>query len=206
MKKLSTLQWGLIIIAAVLASNILQFYIFNQNTTNQRSSTASQPIYENKYNLYNDYASRIQNVYQFLVQLDNVKTPNDSYLLTEGFYIGISSDYYTYLESLIRKTESADYNEDLNHIIETNGNLQTMIYELKNYFTVHQNDANFPDQWNDIKSLLKETNMLLASGSSKDTTLYNITSYPENFIAKTDYQSTMSALNENFANLLDLLR
>jgi hypothetical protein len=206
MKKISVLQCGLIIIAAVIASNILQFYIFNQDSNKHLSSTASQPIYESKYNLYNDYASRIQNVYQFLVQLDNVKTPNDSYLLSEGFYIGISSDYYTYLESLIRKTESANYSEELKHIIETNENLQIMIYELKNYFTIHQNDASFPEQWKEIKSLLKETNVLLASGSSKDTTLYNITSYPENFVPKPDYQSTMSDLNENFANLVNLLR
>lgn len=190
----------------MLISNISQFIISNKDNNELNSSPSSQSVYEDKYNLYNEYAGRIQNVYQFLVQLDNLKTPNDRYLFSEGFYTGISSDFYVYLESLIRKTESPDYSEELNHIIETNNNLQIMIYELKNYFTAHQNDSKFSEHWDKIKSLLKETNMLLVSESSKDTTLYNITSYPENFIAKPDYMSTMSALNENFSKLVDLLR
>ncbi|MEK3918104.1 hypothetical protein [Paenibacillus sp. FSL K6-2393] len=205
MKKVKVYQWVFITIVVILVSNIIQFYIFNNKNTEQKGTITFQPIYESKYNIYADYSNRVQNVYRFLIQLDNTKTPNDSYLLSEGFITGMSADYYTYLESLIRNIDSADYNEELNHIIETNKNLQLMIYELKNYFVAHQNADTFPEGWGKIKALLKETCLQLASESSKDTNLYNITSYPENFITKSDYPTTMASLNQKFATLVNLL-
>lgn len=80
-----------------------------------------------------------------------------------------------------------------------------MLYELKNYCDAHWNDAKLPENWGEIEGLLQKISAQLTSGSSEDLNLYNITSYPENFIKKSGYSDAMAALNEDISNVMELL-
>ncbi|WP_145411008.1 hypothetical protein [Paenibacillus xylanexedens] len=205
MRKNNALKYIFIIVAAVLISNVIQFYVFNQNNTEPKDDTLP-PIYETKMNIYSDYSSRVQVIYQFLVNLNNAHTRNEAQFFSDGFISGMSADHYTYLESIIQKMDHGEYTDEVQRMIETNQNLYLMVYELRDYFDAEQDDADFPDHWNEVHALLEEITNQIASGSSESTTLYNITSYPENFIIKTDYETTMSSLNENIAKVIELIR
>ncbi|WP_128104155.1 hypothetical protein [Paenibacillus sp. DCT19] len=205
MRKKNAIKYIFIIVAAVLVSNVIQFYVFNQNNTEQKDETL-QPIYETKMNIYSDYSSRVQVIYQFLVNLNNANTRNEAQFFSDGFISGMSADHYTYLESIIQKMNHGEYTDEVQRIMDTNQNLYLMVYELRDYFDVEQDDADFHANWNEVHALLEEITNQIASGSSESTTLYNITSYPENFIIKTDYETTMSSLNENIAKVIELIR
>ncbi|MDQ0172718.1 hypothetical protein [Paenibacillus tundrae] len=205
MRKNNAIKYIFIIVAAVLISNVIQFYVFNQNNMEQKDDTLP-PIYESKANLYTDYSSGVQNIYRFLVNLNNAHTRNEAKFFSDGFISGMSADHYTYLESIIQKMDHGENTNEVQRIIETNQNLYLMIYELRDYFDVKENNADFPDHWNEVHTLLEEITNQIASGSSESTTLYNITSYPENFIIKEDYKTTMSSLNENIAKVIELIR
>ncbi|MDR6722782.1 hypothetical protein J2W91_001234 [Paenibacillus amylolyticus] len=205
MRQKNVVKYILIMIAAVLVSNVIQFYVFNQDNTAQKDDTL-QPIYESKSNIYADYSARVQNINRFLVNLNNARTRNETKFFSDGFISGMSADHYTYLESIILKMDHGEYTDEVQRIIETNQHLYLMVYELRDYFDVEQDDADFPDHWNEVHTLLEEITNQIASGSSESTTLYNITSYPENFIIKTDYETTMTSLNENIAKVIELIR
>ncbi|MCM3173656.1 hypothetical protein [Paenibacillus sp. MER 99-2] len=205
MRKKNALKYIFIIVAAVLISNVIQFYVFNQNSTEPKDDTLP-PIYETKMNIYSDYSSRVQVIYQFLVNLNNAHTRNEAQFFSNGFISGMSADHYTYLESIIQKMDHGEYTDEVQRMIETNQHLYLMVYELRDYFDAEQDGADFPDHWNEVHALLEEITNQIASGSSESTTLYNITSYPENFIIKTDYETTMSSLNENIAKVIELIR
>lgn len=205
MRKNNAIKYIFIIVAAVLISNVIQFYVFNQDNTEQKDDTL-QPIYETKMNIYSDYSSRAQNIYRFLVDLNNAHTRNEAQFFSDGFISGMSADHYTYLESIILKMDHGEYTDEVQHIIETNQHLYLMVYDLRDYFDVEQDDAEFPGHWNEVHTLLEEITNQIASGSSESTTLYNVTSYPENFIIKTDYETTMTSLNENIAKVIELIR
>lgn len=208
MKKSDLIKWILITIVAVLISNLLQFFI-SSRINMDKTSVASQPIYENenKYNLFTDYSSRIQSDYRFLLELVNDKysEPNEAYLFSQGFLMGTSTDYYSNLEVLLKKLDSNEYNYELSNIIETNKNLQNMIYKLNRYFFTQRNNSKFPENWGEIKILLMKISAQLSSESTKDMSLYNITSYPKEFITKSEYTSTISGLNKKISEVIDII-
>ena len=79
MRKNNAIKYIFIIVAAVLISNVIQFYVFNQNNMEQKDDTLP-PIYESKANLYTDYSSGVQNIYRYLVNLNNAHTRTISML------------------------------------------------------------------------------------------------------------------------------
>lgn len=206
MKKNDLIRWTLIVIVAVLFSNVLQFFLSNRIMIDKDSENR-QTIHENKYNIFTSYSSRIQSFYYFLLEIENNKNniPKEIYLLSQGFLLGTSTDNYSYLEMLIKRWDSDEYNYELNNIIETNKNLQIMIYKLNSYYFTHQNNPKFPENWGGITVLIKNINAQLASKSTADMTLYNITSYPLEFINKSEYVTTMSSLNKKISEVIDII-
>ncbi len=59
-----------------------------------------------------------------------------------------------------------------------------MIYKLNRYFFTQRNNAKLPENWEEIKELLAKISTQLTSESTKDVSLYNITSYPKEFVTK----------------------
>jgi hypothetical protein len=208
LKKRYLIRWILITTVVVLLSNLIQFFISNRINGNNPLVT-SQPIYEieNNYNIFTDYSSRIQSTYRFLLELENDKysKPNEAYLFSQGFLIGISTDYYSSLEVFIKKLDNNEYNHELNNIVETNKNLQTMIYKLNRYFFTQRNNSKLPENWGGIKVLLTNISTQLTSESTKDVSLYNITSHPKEFVTKSEYATAISSLNKEISEVIDLI-
>ncbi|MCM3493671.1 hypothetical protein M4D52_09545 [Paenibacillus lactis] len=208
MKKRYLLKWIIITTVLVLISNLLQFVVSNR-VGGDKLPVTSQPIHDNNnsYNIFTDYSSRIQSTYRLLLELENDKysKPNDAFLLSQGFLIGNSTDYYSNLEVLIQGLDSTDYNHELHNIVETNKNLQTMIYKLNRYFFTQRNNAKLPENWEEIKELLAKISTQLTSESTKDVSLYNITSYPKEFVTKSKYTTAISTLNKDIFKVIDLI-
>lgn len=80
-----------------------------------------------------------------------------------------------------------------------------MINELKNYFDTYRYDTELPEDWVEIRVLLKKICDKLSLGSSDSMTLYNITSSPENFIIQSDYATLMSSLNEEISEVINII-
>lgn len=211
MKKNNLIKWILIIIPVVLISNLIQYYVFHRNDASNRNhveinTDSFQAIYENKDNIYWHYSSRTLSTYLFLLQLEyNTTSPNEGYMLSKGFLMGNSPEYYTYLEMIIRNMNDGEYSTELNNIIATNHNLHGMVNELNNYFDAHRDDTELPENWRRIKELLKKIGDKVSSGSSDSMTLYNITSFPDDFIIKPDYETAMSTLNEDISKVISIL-
>jgi len=207
-KKRYFIKWMLMTAVLVLLSNLLQFYIFSR-ASGDKLPVTSQPTHdnENSYNTFTDYSSRIQSTYRFLLELENDKysKPNDAFLLSQGFLIGNSTDYYSYLEVLIKSLDSNDYNHELHNIVDTIKNLQTMIYKLNRYFFTQRDNAKLPDNWEKIEGLHAKISTQLTSESTKDVSLYNITSYPKEFVTKSEYTTAISTLNKDIFEVIDLI-
>lgn len=117
--------------------------------------------------------------------------------------MGISSDYYTKLDVLLEKMDGKEYNYELTNIVETNKNLQRMVYVLNKYLFSQQNNSEFPESWAEVKGSLMKIRPLLASSSTEDLTLYNITSYPREFITQPQYRDTMITVNRGISEVID---
>lgn len=208
MKQRYFMKWILITTVLILLSNLLQFVISNRVSGHKLPVTSQPPHHnENSYNTFTDYSSRIQSTYRFLLELENenYNKPNEAYLLSQGFLIGTSADYYSNLEVLIQGLDSNDYNHELHNIVDTNKNLQTMIYKLNRYFFTQRDNAKLPDNWEKIEGLLAKISTQLTSESTKDMSLYNITSYPKEFVTKSEYTTAISTLNKDIFEVIDLI-
>lgn len=117
--------------------------------------------------------------------------------------MGIGSDYYTKLDVLLEKMDGEEYNYELTNIVETNKNLQRMVYVLNKYLFSQQNNPEFPENWTEVKGSLMKISPLLSSSSTEDLTLYNITSYPKEFIAQPQYKDTMISVNRGISEVID---
>ncbi|KOP65347.1 hypothetical protein AMS62_08845 [Bacillus sp. FJAT-18019] len=208
MKKRYLIRYIIITTVVVVFSNLIQFFVANQIDRNN-SPVTSQWIYDNEYNynVFTNYSSHIQGAYRFLMELENDKyiKPNEAYLLSQGYLLGTSNDNYSSLEVLIRSLDSNEYNHELNNILDTNENLQIMIYKLNRYFFTQRNNSKLPENWKEINVLLRKINAQLTSNSTKDVSLYNITSYPKEFVTKSEYKLTISSLNKRISEVIDLI-
>lgn len=197
-KKGVNFKWILITAIVVLLSNLIQYIIFDQTKVEKKSET------QNIYDIFTTYSDRVLSTYRFLIELeDDDRTPKEAYLFSEGFLMGISSDYYTKLDVLLEKMDGKEYNYELTNIVETNKNLQRMVYVLNKYLFSQQNNSEFPESWAEVKGSLMKIRPLLASSSTEDLTLYNITSYPREFITQPQYRDTMITVNRGISEVID---
>ncbi|ANS76592.1 hypothetical protein AWM70_20090 [Paenibacillus yonginensis] len=205
MKKNFLIKCIVITALAVLFSNLIQFYLTNHNL--DKTSATQELVNEEKSSIFTNYSSRIQSAYRFLLAIESQKynRPNEAYLFSQGYLMGSSSDYYSYLEMLIKKMDSSEYHYELNNIIETNKNLQSMIYQLNKYLFTQKDARDFPERWEQVKVLLKTISSKLWTQSTNDLSLYNITSYPKEFIARSAYTSAMASLNQDITEVIGLV-
>ncbi|GGA43359.1 hypothetical protein [Paenibacillus physcomitrellae] len=206
MKRRFLAKFILITAAAVLCSNLIQ-YVWLSRTSGEQTAVTDQRVYENKDSIFTNYANGILNTYRFLLELGNgeYSSPNEVYLLLHGYLMGSGSEVDAYLAGLIRNMDGSEYHHELGNILDTNLHLQAMIYTLEVYFSDRSQDPDFPDNWEKIKVLLTPISAQLSSGSSNDMTLYNITSYPQDFAARSEYPGVMASLNKEISEAMDLL-
>ncbi|GAK40232.1 hypothetical protein TCA2_2722 [Paenibacillus sp. TCA20] len=149
----------------------------------------------NKYNLSSNYADNIENNFNFFSLIINIDNVNEAFYYSEGFITTNDDDYNVMLEEALRNLYN-DQEAYLDKIFLINKEIRESILYLNDYLERAAETQSLEVKWDLLREKLKDLNTLLISNDSSHFSLYNLISYPEDWINKEDiYQVKLNEIN-----------
>ncbi|MDF2924893.1 MAG: hypothetical protein K0R57_3807 [Paenibacillaceae bacterium] len=138
-------------------------------------------LYDNPYNLFSDYAHRVEMEAQFFLSLTNYKDDRVSAKhYSEGYIARNDQDYYKRMESSISKWFE-NKPAEISAIIKANQQVNGSTHLIFDFLRNEDGKEGDKKKWDTILDELGKLHPLLVSNDSSQASLHTITANPDEF-------------------------